>query len=125
MRRFAALPAVWVLLCALASSQSLVSPAQPPTAKSTAILWKDPGNVKSLDLVYGPGGQKNLPHTPVKFVKEDLNGTSPKFDVRDSTGEKWKAKLGPEARPETVAARLLWAVGYAANENYFFSDLQV
>lgn len=54
-----------------------------------------------------------------------MHGTSPKFDARDSDGKKWKAKLGLEAKPETVASRLLWAVGYGANENYFFPDLHV
>ncbi|HXM39971.1 MAG TPA: hypothetical protein VN924_01900 [Bryobacteraceae bacterium] len=30
-----------------------------------------------------------------------------------------------EARPETVAARLAWAVGYYANEDYFLRDMQI
>ncbi len=34
-------------------------------------------------------------------------------------------KLGPEARPETVASRLVWSVGYFANEDYFLPVLQV
>jgi hypothetical protein len=54
-----------------------------------------------------------------------MAGTSLKFDVRDLAGKRWKAKLGLEARPETAAARLLWAVGYSANENYLFPRLQV
>jgi hypothetical protein len=62
---------------------------------------------------------------PVAFEKEDMKGTSPKFDVRDQDGEKWKVKLGVEARPETVATRLLWAIGYFTEEDYFVPDLQV
>jgi hypothetical protein len=54
-----------------------------------------------------------------------MHGTSPKFDVRDSAGKKWRAKLGLEVKPETAASRLIWAVGYEANENYFFPDLKV
>jgi len=38
---------------------------------------------------------------------------------------KWRVKLGVEARPETVASRLVWAVGYYANEDYFLLDLHV
>jgi hypothetical protein len=34
-------------------------------------------------------------------------------------------KLGVEARPETVASRLVWAIGYYANEDYFLPDLRV
>jgi len=64
-------------------------------------------------------------HGPLTFVKEDDAGTSPKFEVKDADGTKWKAKLGPEAQPETVATRLMWAVGFITNENYFMSDTKV
>jgi hypothetical protein len=40
-------------------------------------------------------------------------------------GLKWKVKLGDEARPETVASRIVWAVGYFANEDYFVPELRV
>jgi hypothetical protein len=61
----------------------------------------------------------------VEFVGEDLNGTNPKFDVRDSNDKKWRVKLGSEAQPEVGASRLLWAVGYTTNEDYFVRQLQV
>ena len=38
---------------------------------------------------------------------------------------KWKVKLGDEARPETVATRLIWAVGYQTDWDYFIPILQV
>lgn len=94
-------------------------------ASEPAVLWKDPGDLASRDLFYGPGGQDHVPHGPFKFEKEDLDGTNPKFVVKDEGGIKWKVKLGIEARPETVASRILWAVGYHANEDYFLADLQV
>ncbi len=34
-------------------------------------------------------------------------------------------KLGIEARPETVASRLVWAVGYFTNEDYVLPELKV
>ena len=45
--------------------------------------------------------------------------------MRDENGVRWRVKLGPEARPETVATRLLWAPGYFANEDYFLRNLRV
>ncbi len=90
-----------------------------------AVLWRDPGDISSRDLFYGPGGPQDQPHGPYTFVKEDLDGSNPKFVVRGRDGVKWKVKLGVEARPETVATRLVWAVGYSANEDYFLQDLQV
>lgn len=106
---------------------SAISGAQTSQAKTGAegIIWQDPGDIRSLNLFWGPGGEKHQPQPPVAFVDEDLHGTSPKFDVRDANDKKWKAKLGLEAKPETAAARVLWAVGYGANENYFFHELQV
>jgi hypothetical protein len=90
-----------------------------------AVLWSDPGDIASRNLFYGPGGKDHEPHGPFTFEKEDLDGSNPKFMVRDSDGVKWKVKLGAEARPETVASRLVWAVGYYTNEDYFVPELHV
>ena len=89
------------------------------------VLWRDPGDMATRDLFYGPGGKAHEPRGPYTFDKEDLKGSNPKFVVKDANGVKWKVKLGPEARPETVATRVIWAVGYYANEDYFLRDLQV
>ena len=59
------------------------------------------------------------------FIDEDHAGTNPKFYVRDQDGTKWTAKMGVEAKPETAAAHLLWAVGYFTDEDYFVSRLGV
>src|SRR4029077_11382232 len=82
-------------------------------------------DIASRNLYYGPGGEQDAPHTVFTFEKEDLNGSNPKFDVRDENGVKWKVKLGEEARPETVASRLVWAAGYFTNEDYFLPSLKV
>lgn len=114
-----------MLLLALAGAAAGQTrhPSAEPGAQS--VIWSNPGDIRSLDLFWGPGGEEHQPQPPFEFVEEDMHGTSPKFDVRDSNDKKWKAKLGVEAKPETVASRLLWAVGYGANENYFFPQLQV
>jgi hypothetical protein len=95
------------------------------TRPDIGYLWRQPKDIQSENLFYGPGGMEHQPHGPFTFEKEDLEGTNPKFDVRDSDGVKWKIKLGAEARPETVAARFVWAVGYHADEDYFLPELQV
>jgi hypothetical protein len=94
-------------------------------ATGPAILWRNPTDLPSRDLFYGPGGKRDEPSGTFTFVKEDLNGTNPKFVVRDQQGIRWIVKLGIEARPETVATRLAWAVGYYANEDYFVRELKV
>ena len=95
------------------------------TGEGPAVLWSDPNDIASRDLFYGPGGAAHQPHGRVTFVEEDLDGSNPKFVVRDEDGVKWKVKLGLEARPETAASRLVWAAGYFANEDYFVPELEV
>lgn len=94
-----------------------------PVAK--AIIWRDPGNVSRRDLLYGPGAIELMPQAPFTFVEEDKSGESPKFEVRDARGDVWTLKLGPEAQAETVSTRLVWAVGYFAEEAYYFDEVTV
>ena len=95
------------------------------TGKGPAELWSYPRDIANRNLFYGPGGKAHEPRGTFTFDKEDLEGTNPKFDVTDQNGVKWKVKLGVEARPETVASRLVWAAGYFANEDYFMPVLRV
>ena len=94
-------------------------------ASEKAAIWSDPGDISSKNLRYGSGGEKDVPRPPVVFEKEDTKGSNPKFDVRDQDGTTWKVKLGVEAKPETVATRLLWAVGYFTEEDYLEPELKV
>lgn len=82
------------------------------------ILWKDPGDISSKDLFYGAGGQDGQPKPPFTFLDQDKHDSNPKFDVRDANDHSWRVKLGAEARPEIVASRLLWAVGYFTDHDY-------
>lgn len=117
-----------VAIAALAISCAVVAQGQTPAKDSSSVapaIWHDSGDIKSKDLLNGPGGEKDRPHLPLKFLKEDRGGQNSKFDVEDANGTKWKAKLGIEAQPEVVATRLLWAIGYFTNENYFIPNLEV
>jgi len=92
----------------------------------TAMLWRQPTDIASRDLLNGAGGRAHAPKsTTFTFIKEDLDGTAPKFVVKDDDGVKWKVKLGAEAKPETAATRFLWAAGYFADEDYFLPTLRI
>ena len=95
------------------------------TSNAEAVLWRNPVDIASRDLFFGSGGRENVPHGPFVFLDEDLDGTNPKFHVRDRDGVKWQVKLGIEARPETAASRLVWAVGYPTTDYYFIPELRV
>src|SRR5689334_7695910 len=99
-----ALPVVFVTCAAAGSNKTEREPAN-----SAPVLWRFPEDISSRNLFYGQGGRPHEPHGTVTFEEEDTAGTNPKFIVRDSTGVKWTVKLGREARPETVASRLVWA----------------
>jgi hypothetical protein len=80
-----------------------------------------------LDLLYGAGGKRHVPdpNGAFTFVKEDLQQTSPKFDVTDDQGVEWRVKLGQEPQSETAATRFLWATGYFVDEDYYLPELKV
>jgi hypothetical protein len=103
----------------------LALPVFAQQAGTGAVLWRDRGDVAALNLLDGPGGKTRAPGNDFKFIKESKSGTSPKFDVEDENGAKWKVKLGPEARPETAAARLVWAAGYFVDEDYYRPQIRV
>jgi hypothetical protein len=96
-----------------------------PGGGAKAVLWLEPTDIESRNLLYGSGGEEHQPRGPFTFEAEDMEGTNPKFDVRDTDGVKWKVKLGPEARPEVAASRFVWAAGYFTQEDYFLTDLHV
>jgi hypothetical protein len=100
---------------------------QKPAANRPAVLWRQPDNISSLNLVYGAGGYEHAPdpNGTYTFDKEDMNGTSPKFDVKDGQGVKWRVKLGQEPQAETAATRLLWAAGYFVDEDYYLPEIKV
>jgi len=114
-----------VLAAVLAIGAQAASKKAAKETAATPVLWQDPGDVSTRDLTYGAGGANHQPHGPFKFVREDKNGTSPKFVMTDADGTKWKVKLGEEAHPETVASRLVWAAGYFTDEEYFLESFQV
>lgn len=111
-----------VVLCALTPA---FAQKHKKTNSNVPVLWTDPGEIRAKDLFYGPGGKDGQPKPPLRFTKEIMRGASPKFDVKDANDETWRVKLGPEAHAEPVASRLLWAVGYFANTNYYAPSLQI
>ena len=110
-------PGLPALLLTLLSLSLLQPPAfaqksgKGKESSGTHVLWRDPGDIPSRDLLYGPGSPERAPVAPFTFVEEVKSGESPKFNVRDARGVLWSVKLGPEAQAETVSTRLAWLVG--------------
>ena len=114
-------------MCALALSLLFVTSVgaqkkdgkkEPPTG--TPVLWRAPADISARDLAAGPGGAEMQPDlSNVTFIEKMTGGHSVKYHVKDGAGREWAVKLGHEVRPETAAVRLVWAVGYMTEVNYF------
>jgi len=98
---------------------------KPGVGSAPAVLWREPTDIQSRNLFYGPGGSEHQPHGKLSFIEEKFNGVNPKFDVHDEDGTRWAVKIGNEAKPETAATRLVWAVGYFTNEDYYLPELNI
>ena len=127
MRKCASALSVTLAFCLLTLPISVA--AKKKTASNTdtgpAVIWRDAADIASRKFFYGVGAKDREPQPPFSFLKEDLDGTNPKFVVRDAQGIKWKVKLGPETRPETAATRLVWGAGYYTTEDYFLPVIEV
>jgi hypothetical protein len=91
------------------------------------VLWTEPENIESLDLFAGPGGPNGAPNPNDRYVFKSRakSGTSEKINVVDSSNREWQIKFGAEARPAPVASRIVWAVGYHTDLDYFVKRAHV
>lgn len=89
------------------------------------ILWQDPGDVASLDFVYGVGGPDHQPQPPFFFISEDMSGSNPKINVKDANDVVWNIKWGKEAHSDTFGTRMAWACGFIAETEYFIPHGQI
>ncbi len=96
-----------------------------PRKAAKNLIWQNPGDIASRNLFWGAGSETQAPVPPFQFIEEDKDGESPKFKVRDKKGREWAAKLGVESQSETVATRLVWAVGYFVEPAYYFEQAQI
>jgi hypothetical protein len=90
-----------------------------------AVMWEKV-NVSNRDLYDGPGGDRMRPDlSKIEFIKEEKGGWNKKYRIRDGSGKVWVAKLGKEAKPETAAVRMLWALGYKTEINYLVPTITI
>jgi hypothetical protein len=97
-------------------------PLQPPApgdAAATPVLWRDPGRIAARDLYWGAGSAAGAPRGPFAFVAEDLTGHNPKVSVHDAAGREWDVKFGEEMHSEVAANRIVWALGYFVEAQYY------
>ena len=118
-----------VLLLLVASATATAQEDNKKKSKvpqGTPVMWRDPGDVSSRNLLIGAGGEQMKPDlSKVTFIEEKTGGWSTKYRVSDGAGNIWIAKLSKEAQPETSANRLLWALGYETEIAYLIPRLTI
>jgi hypothetical protein len=93
--------------------------------KTEAVMWEKV-KIADRDLYDGPGGKRMRPDlSKIELIEEEKKGHNKKYRIKDGSGQVWVAKLGREARPETAAVRLLWALGYKTEINYLVPTLTI
>jgi len=91
------------------------------------MIWQDRGTLTPSRVYFGqsPEGVDPLSRVPAppfsQFEPDDKDrmATSPKAKLTDSRRVKWIAKFGEEARSDTIAPRLAWALGFGSVEGYY------
>ena len=61
------------------------------------------------------------PNGRYTFEKEDMNGTSPKFYVKDSNGVRWQIKLA-RSRNRNSGHTASVGRGYFVDEDYYLAE---
>ena len=119
----------WTLATSLLGLTLVIGAGEEPRREGSSaqfnersFIWRDPGDVASLDFIGGPGGRENAPQPPFVFSEELPGGSTPKILVIDGRRARWQVKWGEEAKPQAFASRMLWAVGYKSQPSYFVRE---
>jgi hypothetical protein len=91
------------------------------------VMWQEPVDLETRDLFYGIGGKEGEPDLKDRllFTGKVTSGHSEKIQVEDTREGRWTVKFGEEPRPETVATRIVWAVGYHTDQDYFVDQVNI
>ena len=114
--------AMYLPFCA-AEVRLATAPADGPPAS----LWHEPADLAGRDLYAGPWGASLAPDPSARYrlVERKHTGVNPGMTVRDSLGQEWSVKQGPEdgyaseGQIEVVLSRVLSAVGYHQPPIYY------
>ena len=113
------------LLCTASAQQHKPNEKSIPPI-GTPVLWREPFDIASRNLYFGPGGEAMKPDlSKVTFIEEKESGSSAKFRVRDGAGREWVVKIGGDAQAEVAASRIVWAVGYYTDISYLVPRVEI
>src|SRR5262249_3602089 len=101
-------PMIRLMLVAQLALYCFAQAAHPPAEANRAsvesappkLLWREPRPATVEDWKCGFEGCGFAPAPPFRFVKEDMEGTTAKLDLKDARGRSWAVKFGGKAITE-------------------------
>ena len=113
-------------LAAAAQDKEKKDKAEKKPLTGTPVLWRDPADIATRNLLLGAGGEEMKPDiSKLTFIEEKTGGFSKKYRVRDAKGNEWIAKIGKESQTDTAANRLLWGLGYETEIAYLVPEAKI
>src|SRR5437773_11351985 len=61
-------------------------------ARVPAVLWHEPADITTRDLLYGQGGTEHEPKAGLKFIADDMGASNPKLKIEHAPGLHWPLK---------------------------------
>ena len=128
MTRVQTLAILAVTVTLSAACAGIKAPQKQTTPKPpSATLWKEPADLSSRDLYYGPWGAEHAPDPAGVYtlVERKHTGVNLGVTVKDEKGREWSVKqpfpggLDSEGPVEVALSRLLSGVGYHQPPIYF------
>ena len=123
MRRFILIVLALVFPISVLANEGQISSDIRKEYIHRAQIWR-PVDISKMDMIAGPQSEFSVPfdsEVVCSFVtpKEKLSGASPKFDCKTANGQVIRVKYGSfESYAEVIASRLVWALGFYADEVY-------
>ena len=93
-----------------------------PDGGQNRTLWTDPSDLESRDLLYGNGGKSGVPDATQEF--EYIRGNRQRL-LQDVSGRIWEVRKGESGNAEIASQRILWALGYYSDQEYFVSAARI
>ncbi len=124
---FLALPTVFATYMPFCAAPVHPTAAPVEARREMAELWRQPSNVASADVVYGPWGREHAPDRDAMytFAHAKTHGVSPGMTIRDPKGREWSMKIGDEGQVEVVVSRVLSALGYHQPPVYYLQHINL
>jgi hypothetical protein len=105
------------------AANTLSAAADDKSPVARAQVWS-PTNIPSMNLKVGPSGPGAFPfraEVECDYLDKELSGRSPKFACMAKGNDELKVKFGfnnGEVYGEVLSSRLLWALGFGADQMY-------